>query len=428
MDPTLKACAPFMRTLVNLMGAVGTMLCMGCMLEGPPIQSSLSALPQISLYISEKDTFDIFSHPVEDIARSARVEFFYDSIAESRNCEVTLHGGSSRHFSPKHSLQLKLKGSIALRPYLPPRMQARCAPSSDDIILNAAAIDMSKIRNYLSMAATHRLGGVAPAVGFAELYINDSYYGLFNIVEKIDPTWVRNQKKSPEAFDLIKAVQWLADLRPKENPLTSYELKYGTSTGLEATMTGLAAFSGTCNDIFQRTDSASVFGYPMGVLFSGEHDGFGKNYYYLHTVTTNRFQIIRWDGDATWGRTWDGSISTIPWWQLPSTNALYSILWNDSTWRAQVKQRFEREFDAGLEAEMVSLVDSLYDLLREPLQRDAQKWGPILIPAFTRWLGVNHWPTYDSLNPKEFIAQDFSLIRSFIATSEQRMHDELAHP
>jgi hypothetical protein len=387
-----------------------------------------STLPQIHLLLDESQRELLFSQLLEPLVIPGTIEFILERNTERRRCEVSIHGASSRFFSAKQSLDIELNGNISLHHYLPPSMRSICAASSDDLILNAAAFDMSKIRSFLSMATTHRLGGVVPAMGFAELYINQSYYGLVTMSEKITPTWVRQKTATSGAFDLIKAVGWGADLRPKEDPLLHYELKYGNSTGLGGTMDWLAAFNGSCSDIFMHTDTASVFGYPMGVLLSGDGDAFGKNYYYLHHILTQKFQILRWDGDAAWGRGWDGSECSLIWQGPPQTNQLYQILWNDSSWRAELKQRFEQKFEQGFDLQLIELVDSLYELLQEPLVRDLQKWGPILIPTFANFFGVNSWPNYTEHNPQQLIDEEFAMIRNYISTSHQRMLDELARP
>lgn len=397
----------------------------GCIyhVNDPENSPGSSSLPQISIVINSTALNEIFANPFAKIEKEGHVTLSYRGRDTRRTCTVEMHGGTARMFSKK-SFKLDFKGSVSLGRFLCPTMQRNCAPESDDLVLLAAAADMSKLRDYLAMFATIRLGGKCPSVGFGELTINGEYYGLMILVEKITESYLR-KKGSKGNHDLIKSVSWKGNMAPRSNSAEGLELKYGTLDSYAQTVGWIDSLWTGYGGARERCSDSTLLGFAAGCFFSGESDGFGKNYFYVHDRVTNTFEMIRWDANATFGRQYFGDTLNIPWQESCSRNALFEKLWLCPEWKSAVGARLRESFARGLLEDMVLTIDEHESLLQTAIQRDLDKWGDITIAEIVKYFGIDCWPDYESENTIATVSEDIELIRTYIEGIPARVGTEL---
>lgn len=215
---------------------------------------------------------------------------------------LKLHGGTSRSY-PKKSMKIYLDKGIESKYLFDTEFIRDPEYKVKKIILNAATIDFSRSRNWLSMYTTQKLGGVVPQIGYSKLYINDEFYGLYSLIEKVDDDFVESNFHTT-SYDLLKARGWQSDLFHGDS---CFELKEG-STHSAIHMTYHLEHKLSYDDLKSVTDMSSMNSYYLGNTYSDDIDSYGKNYYFLYDYKTQKFQFIRWDADATFGRSWDGAV------------------------------------------------------------------------------------------------------------------------
>ena len=380
-------------------------------------------LPQVYLSIPDADFEELMEDPFADRERRGELVFVHHDRVDRRRCDVAIQGASSRHY-PKKSFKFDLSGALDIRPYLPETMRRWCASESGHVILKGFAHDMSKMREYLSMYVTHRAGGKGPTAGFVEFYVNQEYYGLMVLMEKINQSYLRVQG-SVGQLDLLKSLTWKGNMETREDPLAGIDVKYGSGEGYISTVAWLNAQERGYRDMLDRTTDSTLWGYALGCFLSGETDGFGKNYYYVHNPIQNTFEFIRWDGDATWGRNWHGEPIALTWEYCSRESALFGTLWDDIGWRREVGNRLQSLFDEGLREDLSAKLDWLQVLLADPVERDLAQWGDTVTSFMQEFTGHDSWPHYRSGGGRAVFEHDVDLIREFVYSLPQRTRDEL---
>ncbi len=171
-------------------------------------RDALTALPTLSIVMPQADLFGadgIYSNPTRTgivWERAASVEYFGDGAAGSFQVDAgaRMHGGSSRRpdITPQHSLRLHFRGE-----YGTPRLNFPLFPDSDVESFDTLVVSASSSDNWTS--ANTATGAVAQFIRdqwardvqrqmghewvpgrFVHLYLNGLYWGLYNLVERVD--------------------------------------------------------------------------------------------------------------------------------------------------------------------------------------------------------------------------------------------------
>jgi len=207
-----------------------------------------------------------------------------------------------------------------------------------DWILDAMYIDHARMRNRLSTdlwTSINRVPHISKEPGaingtrgqFVELFINNSYHGLYCLTERVDRKQLQLNKKQGYSY---KASQWSSstefysgDASYNNNTDTwdGWELEYQAENGAASSpqvkweplrnfirytsLSGNADFSA---QIATRIDMANLVDYLLFINVIGADDNNGKNTYFSYAGNGwEKFFITPWDLDASWGRKWEGS-------------------------------------------------------------------------------------------------------------------------
>ena len=199
------------------------------------------------------------------------------------------------------------------------------------VILRNNTQDPSGMRERLSMAMFRRMGLVAEREAHARLYINNTYIGLYTIVESLDKTFLTKNFNENDghlyefAFDNA-AAQPFDFGYPGSDPSLYTPAPFKPET-LELDPQGevierLFWTANVASDAVWRTSIEEYLDMKKFIKhlaienFLAEEDGltgdYGPNNFYIYRfVNTNRFQLLPWDKSNTF-------------WESPS----YSILRN----------------------------------------------------------------------------------------------------
>ncbi len=372
------------------------------------------------------DTFENLNRQIynREYKPEATIKIIHASDTFQTTAQIKIHGGTSREH-PKKSYRLffdnNLKKPELLFSHFP---ETGRSEGVKQVILNAATVDYSRIRNFLSMYATHLLGGLTPRVGFTKVYVNDKYHGFYSTIERINDNFIEEEMKH-SGFDLLKAQNWGADLYEK-NGTNSFELKYGNESFLKQFSKNLSNHNYSAKELYNLTDSATLFGFIQGNYYTADVDVFGKNYYFSFDKVDSIVSFIRWDGDATFGRSWNGSINETP---NPLThiihyNALYAAVSKFDVWKEDFETSLLQQFkNKNLTTTMLKKIDELEQLLQESILEDYTIWFDITMNHFNSLETYKgHW---DYISPKELLHSEFMLLRKFVTNREKEIKDEL---
>jgi len=225
------------------------------------------------------------------------VKLFHEGVRLKGRIEVK--GSFTRNFDKK-SLKIKLdKGQEW-------NGQRR-------IVLNAMATDASMMREWLAWDLIHTLGMAAPRVSYTRLHINRRFIGMFLHIEWIDPNMLaRYGLGSDGEFFHPDDSTFCGDLTPKSvsNPERCWfklSPRDNNFSPLKELISGLEEASIEDFDEFleEHFDVDSVLNWILVNAITSNGDTYNKNYFIYYSTEIQKWVMIPWDYDLSFGRNWD---------------------------------------------------------------------------------------------------------------------------
>jgi spore coat protein CotH len=188
------------------------------------------------------------------------------------------------------------------------------------LVLQASWIDRTFIRNKLTMDLIRDLEGLAPRMGYVIVVMNGEWLGLYQTIERIDRPFL-GRADLDKGGNLYKAESHWANWQAKADPLAGYDIQEGAENAHDDLGELLDALTHTSLteeafkiEVEPRLDLDDFMTFQMVHTLAMNEDTFTKNYYLYHDVEADpgekedRFRLISWDADATWGNSWDGTV------------------------------------------------------------------------------------------------------------------------
>jgi spore coat protein CotH len=294
-------------------------------------------------------------------------------------------GDTSRWF-PKKSWKIRFAATDRFGPGLGQRR----------LNLNAEYTDKSLLREYLAYDLLNRVGVLASQAEFARLEINGEYRGLFLQIEQVDQLFLHRR-----GFDVQGNL---------------YEANYGNLTALDSAwvypyyydkktntrdgdayhdLHALATLISDTSDIdFPQAiaDVLDVDGWLdwyAATILLGDFEFVEKDYYLYHDFHTDRWHLVPWDFDQTFGHNWEGVPDEEVSWDNPIDSGTEHSKKFDDKWNVLVDRmmrvpefRWQHgrrliEWMAGpfSEAEMFARIDAAHAAIQQAALTDPHKWG-----------------------------------------------------
>lgn len=178
-------------------------------------------LPVMKISVKDDDmygTSGIYSNPNSRAEKECSAAFFVDGKEEfSVSCGIEISGASSRQYSKK-SFQLKFKAKYGTSKLYYKMFDNLAFEEYDSLVLRSGSQGMMSYRCFFNdelVTSLANYGGEMPEVLAQDyrpcnLYINDEYYGIYFIREKISDDFVaQHYDVSPESVTIIQFIDWL---------------------------------------------------------------------------------------------------------------------------------------------------------------------------------------------------------------------------
>ena len=268
----------------------------------------------------------------------------------SFDCEVRHRGGSSTRYAKK-SYAVKLLDANGQK-----TDASLLGMRSDNYwILDAMAIDKARMRNrvamdlWLDFSATPSYANLEPNVcngfrgKFVEIYVNDSYEGIYCLMERIDRKQLKLKKAKSSTINgiLYKSAGWQGSffgaLTPYDNTSATwmrYEYEYPDVEDSLITWQPLyddmsfvstATLDEFAGQAANRYDIPVFMDYFLFTTLLAAQDNCGNNLYlsYYNINQNSPLLITPWDMDHSFGRSYNsGEVpANTPCWK--SNNALF---------------------------------------------------------------------------------------------------------
>jgi spore coat protein CotH len=348
------------------------------------------AVPIYNLYADPDDLSWLARDPYRD--ETIPAVFVY----EGRSWDVDIrYRGDTARLMPKKCWKVFFPGSDPFRGQ---------PGISYELNLNADYVDQTLLRSYIGYDLLTRAGVSTPRAGYARLYINDVYYGLFSQVEQIDERFL-HQFGIEMHGNLYKPfygnLYTLDHIKDPDERAWWYNYHYPKKTNRESGMEDMIAFIELINytsdgqfpeTIAQVLDVNGWLNWYAVNILIGNYEMFGKNYYLYHDFSTDRWSILPWDVDLALGHnanpggggyahlldteiSWDNPIDS----GANELNALMSRMMDVPEFRffhcRRLKELMSDEFSS---TEMFPRIDEAYEYIYDAAVADPNRWRPDL--------------------------------------------------
>ena len=352
--------------------------------------------PQIRIYAEE------FSWTSKDTCQFVYAEC---QKVDSMEAKVKYRGGiSSAYF--KHSYTVKLPDKISLAGL----------PADNDWIINASYIDKTFMRHKLSFDLFRQMGSynIAPRSAYAEVFENGEYEGLYVVMERMDATRLKLDKKDSAAFvfkeppllseetgnhdrdSLYRESQEFPNIRKGDRSQALRKLEKLIFEGDDDTFQ---------RDIFSFLDMENLIDWQLLLLFSNNSDGQHKNYFIYQRDQFSPMRIALWDCDHSFGRDGDNELNMLDRVINKRRMLLFQRLedTNPDNYRQKIRERwFELRRSVFTEAHIFEMIDSMDRQIRAIIPKNAEKW-----PVDSKWYFDDNTYEQEVNLMKEFIPRRF---------------------
>jgi hypothetical protein len=274
------------------------------------IRNALKSIPTLSL-VTDAQNLDIYANPGERgeaWERPVSAELIYPDGEQPGlqiNAGLRVQGGVGRTtIIPKHSFRLFFKGKYGAAKLEYPLFSDSPVTSFDTVILRAGmnrsyAGKLREPRVHLNLTTYTRdewlrssqiaMSGIGSHGMFVHLYINGLYWGVYNVVERPDASFmssylggekeewyvVNHSGPVSGSGDRFETLHRLADARGLEDPDKYAEIR-------------------------QYIDIAHFIDYVILNFYSGNEDWGLTNWYAGIRNPDGKAKYYSWDGELTW--------------------------------------------------------------------------------------------------------------------------------
>ncbi|MCA9565184.1 MAG: CotH kinase family protein, partial [Myxococcales bacterium] len=344
---------------------------------------SASSIIVFNILAPQADLDRMHNAPRQDIELSVLVEANGHTY---QDVELQLHGGYARTVAKK-SYRFDFDDDDLLIADL----FGDGEEEIERVVLQASWIDPTFLRNPLTFHLIREMGGLAPRTGFAIIEINGQYHGLYQLIERIDRHYLERNGLDRNG-NLYKAVNHLANWGNPIDHMAGFEQKVNEDNPtddldnlrevLASTPADFASFQAAVEPVLSLDDFMT---WQIVQTLADNRDAFTKNYYLYHDLSAepgdpeDRFRIIAWDSDATWGVNWDGAsveVTTSRWY---GTDKFSPRLFAIPEYRGNYLSRYSTALDELLSEEQAfQWLDAQHQLIEAEVARDLEHWSRLM--------------------------------------------------
>ena len=297
---------------------------------------------------------------------------------------LRIHGGTSRTWSAKQSFRLYFRGEYGPRELAYPLFGTEPGQTYNRLVLRAGFNDSLLsaggravyVRDQLVRDLHGAMGQVAARGRWVALYLNGSYWGLYNLTERIDDTFLATHLDHDE-WDTV---------RPGVGEHVAWNEFVYWITGTD--LSEAAQYE----QAVQRLNIENFTSFVILNLWAGDTDWGGGNWYATRMLNRPgaRWRLFVWDAEATFGLTHEiDSTEDISFSQVSIDNSalgplipiLASLLASpqyQAYFTAQIKRHLAGALDTASVRERIA---ALVTELRPAIAAEAARWRPEEEPA-----------------------------------------------
>lgn len=319
----------------------------------------------------------IYTNPFEDLEKLSNFQYFTKEGKPVVNMDVALKifGNTSRN-SSKQSFTVKASEKFGCDrmefPFFPDKPQIK---SVDGVILRGDVTSGrgggdretagERVKNELMFKMIQEAGSHVDAQAYQPvvLFINGSYWGLYNLMERKGKDFIRNNH-GYKNVDIIYAEY----LKSVEGDSLHYQsmLEYMQRNDLEDD-----SVFGKLNSMM---DIASLVDYWIFEIYSATHDYKVNIRMWRPRTPDGRWRWIAFDEDS-WGKVDEESLHDFTYEDYPSSIYILGAMLLNEKFRIQFINRYADLLNTVLLPQNVHrLIDEIQAVIKDEKQRDYDRW------------------------------------------------------
>lgn len=325
---------------------------------------------------------------------------FWDSLVAYYPLDKMMMASIIIDGTPMDSIGIQLKGNSSYSSY--PGVKKSMKIGFDEYVsqkfdglkkinLNNSFKDPTMMREKLMLDFCRRNTISAPRCTYARVYLNNTYWGLYTMVEQMNKTLLSDRFGNNDG-NLFKGdpqgtLQWYGSSASLYYP--KYELKTNETANDWSDLVHLI-------DIINNTPSAYFYDsletvletstfidmWAANILFANldSYQGSGHNYYLYHDSIDNLFKFITWDVNESFG-----NFQTVSYPGIETMSALYipnpsssrplmnTMLQNNTYKNNYISTLCNYATDDFTTAHLFPIIDSIADAIRQDVYDDSNK-------------------------------------------------------
>ncbi len=203
--------------------------------------------------------------------------------------------------------------------------------------LNNGLGDPSYQREFLCYGLMRQMGIAAPRVSFAKVFLNDTYWGVYTLVEQVDKSFLNDNFLDNDG-DLYKNIDW-SDMLYKGSSKELYP-EFEKKTNSEEPWTDFiqllkninsqkSSFAADLEKTFDVDEYLNVLAVDIVTSNWDSYLEHGRNWYLYRDTTSKKFHWIPWDYNLAMGGSFKANNPLLP----DQKNCLYKpyILYEKQT-------------------------------------------------------------------------------------------------
>lgn len=317
---------------------------------------------------------------------------------------IKIRGGTSR-WLPKKSLRVTLSEKKSL-------LDMR---KDEDWILDALYTDVSKIRNkfvsdFWNVVNNNQKINNDLNAEFVEVFINDSYMGLYTLKEPVDQKTVNIDENGVMIKNFSYKTNYLGAVPNHDYYINNYSsINFDNKVVLNYEMSYPKDFNqykiffkkineslkiSNMDEALEKTvHMDNLINYNLMIIMTLSVDNLEKNIIYSLKNSNDKFLLTPWDLDLSLGATWDGGSKT--------HSKLIPESYNEDSYLKKISYENANLYYSKLTEKYWELRETIYN--EKSINNYLNYYKKILIESKATIRDANKWYEYDVENEIEYI-------------------------
>ena len=328
-------------------------------------------LPVVSITMDEYDFNRLNNNPGGDTTVKSHIQLLDKENTFNIDCGMKVFGGDSRYL-PKKSYALKFKkeygGVLKAKVF-----ENRDAYEYKTLVLRSGSQDMdgSLFKDELVSSVLDKYGKVdVQANRPVVLYINNKYWGIYYIREKIDEEFIKNHHNTTSGKTSIVRID--GDVTTGSGKILSELNEFVTSHDMSK--------DSNYKEIEKKLDIENFIDLWIAQLYSGDYDTRNVRYFNNTKLDGGKVKMIGYDFDFAFEHYPDNYFV----WMLDPSGMGYYKINNKLLLNLMKNKKFKNKFLERLGynlnniwtyEHMMEFYNKYYNLVKTEVKRDHERWN-----------------------------------------------------